>query len=86
MMRMRRIERIEVPAQGSVELEPGALHLMLIGLTGELVPGGAVDLTLSFDDGSQAQVKAPVRKTGYTGPLAARAPPGQTPPVCTGLP
>ena len=62
MMRMRRIEQIEVPAHGSVKLEPGALHVMLIGLNGELVPGGAVDLTLSFDDGSQAQVKAPVRK------------------------
>ncbi|HYN79401.1 MAG TPA: copper chaperone PCu(A)C [Lamprocystis sp. (in: g-proteobacteria)] len=61
MMQMRRIERIEVPAQGSVKLVPGGLHVMLIGLTGELAPGGEVDLTLSFDDGGKVGVKAPVR-------------------------
>jgi hypothetical protein len=60
-MHMRRIERIEVPAGAEVKLAPGGLHVMLIGLTGDLTPGGTVDLTLSFDDGSKAQVKAPVR-------------------------
>ncbi len=62
MMRMRRVERIEVPAEGSVSLQPGGLHLMLIGLKGDLAPGDQVDLTLSFDDGTQVQVLAPVRK------------------------
>jgi copper(I)-binding protein len=62
MMRMRRVERIEVPAGGSVSLEPGGLHLMLIGLKGNLAPGDQVELTLSFDDGTQAQVLAPVRR------------------------
>lgn len=62
MMRMRRVERIEVPAGGSVSLEPGGLHLMLIGLKGNLAPGDQVDLTLSFDDGTETQVLAPVRK------------------------
>jgi copper(I)-binding protein len=62
MMRMRRVERIEVPAGGRVSLQPGGLHLMLIGLKGNLAPGDQVDLTLSFDDGTQAQVLAPVRK------------------------
>jgi|APFre7841882724_1041349.scaffolds.fasta_scaffold105870_1 copper(I)-binding protein len=62
MMRMRRVERIEVPAGASVNLQPGGLHLMLIGLKGDLEPGDQVDLTLSFDDGTQAQVLAPVRK------------------------
>lgn len=61
MMRMRRVERIDIPPGGSVHLEPGGLHIMLIGLKGNLAPGGQVDLTLSFDDGTQAQVLAPVR-------------------------
>ncbi len=61
VMRMRRIERIEVPAGGRVKLAPGGLHVMLIGLTGTLAPGGEVALELSFDDGTQAQVQAPVR-------------------------
>jgi copper(I)-binding protein len=61
MMRMRRVERIEIPAGGSVSLEPGGLHLMLIGLKGDLQPGDQVGLTLDFDDGSKLQVPAPVR-------------------------
>ncbi|WP_295386029.1 copper chaperone PCu(A)C [uncultured Thiodictyon sp.] len=69
VMRMRRIERIEVPAGGSVQLKPGGLHVMLIGLTGDLTPGGQVALGLTFDDGSQLQVQAPVR-TVATAPAA----------------
>jgi len=61
VMRMRKIERIEIPAGGSVQLKPGGLHVMLIGLNGDLAPGGTVALELSFDDGSKAQVQAPVR-------------------------
>jgi periplasmic copper chaperone A len=74
MLKMRKIERIEVPAHGSVTLKPGALHVMLIGLNGPLVPGGEVNLTLSFDDGAQTQVKAPVRviQTTPTPPMPAK--------------
>ena len=69
VMRMRKIERIEVPAGGSVQLKPGGLHVMLIGLNGDLAAGGKVALDLSFDDGSHAQVQAPVR-TIETAPKA----------------
>ncbi|WP_295457683.1 copper chaperone PCu(A)C [uncultured Thiodictyon sp.] len=61
VMRMRRIERIDIPAGGSAQLKPGGLHVMLIGLTGDLTPGGQVALALTFDDGSEIQVQAPVR-------------------------
>lgn len=62
MMRMRRVEGIEVPAAGSVTLEPGGLHVMLIGLRRDLNPGDQVDVTLDLDDGSVVQVEAPVRE------------------------
>lgn len=62
MVRMRRVERIELPAQGSVSLQPGGLHLMLIGLKGDLAPGDQVDLSLTFDDDTEAQVQASVRR------------------------
>lgn len=61
MMRMRRVDRIEVPAGGRVALEPGGLHLMLIGLKRPLAPGDQVALTLIFDDGSRSELAAPVR-------------------------
>ncbi|EGV18212.1 copper chaperone PCu(A)C [Thiocapsa marina] len=62
MMRMRRIEKIEVPAGETVTLKPGGLHVMLIGLKQTLEPSDTVDLTLIFEDGSRIPVQAPVRR------------------------
>ncbi|MBK1718285.1 copper chaperone PCu(A)C [Thiocystis violacea] len=62
MMRMRRVERIDLPAGETVTLKPGGLHVMLIGLKGDLQPGDSVELTLIHDDGEKIQVKAPVRR------------------------
>jgi len=62
MMKMRRIERIELPAGEPVTLKPGGLHVMLIGLAEQLTPGMTVDLTLVFDDDSRQSVTAPVRR------------------------
>lgn len=60
-MSMRQVDRIEIPANGRVKLEPGGLHLMLINLKGELRDGALVDLVLRFDDGTAATVRASVR-------------------------
>jgi copper(I)-binding protein len=62
MMRMRRIEKIDVPAGETVILQPGGLHVMLIGLQQALEPGQTIDLTLVFEDGSRMPVQAPVRR------------------------
>jgi copper(I)-binding protein len=62
MMKMRRIERIELPAGETVTLAPGELHVMLIGLKRGLNPGDQVELTLSLDDGTAVKVQAPVRE------------------------
>ncbi len=64
MMQMRELEKIDLPAGATVELKPGGLHLMLMGLKSQLVPGDQVDITLIYEDGSKATVKAPVRKIG----------------------
>jgi copper(I)-binding protein len=64
MMMMRRIDRIDLPAGKTVALQPGGLHVMLIGLKRLLVPGESVDLTLIFADGSRQLVKGPVRRIG----------------------
>lgn len=62
MMRMRKLEKIDLPAGEVVKLQPGGLHVMLIGLKQKLVPDEKVSLTLTFEDGSSLQVDAPVRK------------------------
>jgi len=62
MMRMRRIDKIDLPAGQEVSLKPGGLHVMLIGLKQPLAPEGSVPITLRYEDGSEVTVKAPVRK------------------------
>lgn len=62
MMRMRQVEKIDVPAGETVSLQPGGLHLMLIGLQQKLVPKESITLTLRFEDGSETTMKVPVHK------------------------
>jgi len=62
MMRMRKIEQIDLPAGEVVTLAPGGLHLMLIGLTKTLAPGDQIELTLGFDNGSQQSLSLPVKR------------------------
>ncbi|MYL24707.1 copper chaperone PCu(A)C [Halomonas alkaliantarctica] len=61
VMQMRQIEQIEVPANGEVNLAPGGLHLMLIGLESPVRKGDEVALTLRFDNGNTLELTAPVR-------------------------
>ena len=82
VMRMRQIDRIDVSAGASTVLEPGGLHVMLLGLTGPLEVGGNVELALTFDDGSGKTITAPVRSVtppmhkGMAGEHAGHGMPG----------
>lgn len=62
MMKMRRVDQIDLPAGETITLAPGGLHVMLIGLKQQLQPGDDVPLTLTLDDGSELSLTAPVRK------------------------
>jgi copper(I)-binding protein len=76
MMQMRRLDRIELPTGAPVALAPGGLHVMLIGLTRDLLPGQSVTLQLRLADGRRHEVVAPVEplpgaSTGSPAPGAA---------------
>ena len=60
IMRMRKIDRLPIPENGSATLQPGGNHLMLIGLRRDLVPGDSLALTLTFANGYVQEVRAPV--------------------------
>jgi periplasmic copper chaperone A len=62
MMKMRQVERIVIAPNTTVRLEPGGLHLMMIGLSTSLADGDVVEMTLEFDDGTRAVIEAQVRK------------------------
>ena len=61
MMRMRHLERLPVPAGGSVALAPNGNHLMLFGLHAPLVAGQRVPLSFVLDDGSRVTTDFVVR-------------------------
>lgn len=64
VMRMRKIEKIALPASQPVKLQPGGLHVMLIGLVKPLEAGEHVALTLTLEDGTDIRVSATVRAMG----------------------
>ena len=61
VMGMQRIDRLEIPAGGKVELKPGSYHVMLIGLTRELQAGETIEITLTFERAGDVKVSAEVR-------------------------
>jgi copper(I)-binding protein len=60
MARMAHVPEIEVPARGTVRLEPGGLHLMLIDIAAPLAPDAKVPLRLEFASGAAVEIEAPV--------------------------
>ncbi len=57
MMKMRSVEAAEItPGEPSV-LQPGGLHVMLMGLTEPLVEGNSLPLTLNFERAGSIEVK-----------------------------
>lgn len=60
MVHMQKMERVEVPAGGSIEFAPGGDHLMMKGLTKELKAGEHVTLRIAFSNGESVTVQAQV--------------------------
>lgn len=48
---MEPVERLEIPARGAVSLEPGGLHLMLMGPVAEAGEGSTVPIEARREDG-----------------------------------
>lgn len=59
--KMRPVPKIDIAAGGQTRLQPGGLHIMLIGLKQPLAEGTNVSITLTFEDGSSKDISAPVR-------------------------
>lgn len=61
MMRMLQRDKLKVPANGSVTLEPGGYHLMIFDLTTPLKPEQQVTMTLHFADSDNVELSVPVQ-------------------------
>jgi len=73
VMRMRQVDAITLPAGKTIELKPGALHLMLMGLKAPLKPGDTLPLTLKFEKAGEVavtlNVQAPSADAGMAMPM-----------------
>ena len=59
--KMRPVDAIEVAPGEATVLEPGGLHVMLMGLKGKLEEGSAIALTLTFENAGEVTLDVPVR-------------------------
>jgi copper(I)-binding protein len=60
MARMRPLPQITIPAGSSVKVEPGGIHLMLVGLKAPLTAGDEIPLTLVFREAGDVEVEIKV--------------------------
>jgi len=67
VMHMSQVDHLEIPAGGTLLLQPGAIHLMLLGLTHGLGQGQSVRVVLHLSDGT-VTLAVPVLAAGAMGP------------------
>ena len=60
VMKMRQVSEITVPGNGSIKLQPGGYHIMLIGLKQDLNEGDKVRVRLYFSNNSMSVIDLPV--------------------------
>ncbi len=76
LMTMRAMPKgVEIKPGATVVFKPEGLHLMLVGLTGPLLPGESVPVTLHFAKAGDVAADFAVMPFGFTGsaPLAKPA-------------
>jgi periplasmic copper chaperone A len=67
-MQMRQIEQLELAPGTVVNLAPGGMHLMLIGLVKPLKVDELVTVNLRFEHAGRIKARLRVRPIGATGP------------------
>lgn len=70
VMKMRPVNRVELPAGKAVKLEPGGLHLMLFDVKQPLTPGAKVPLVLTLQRADSSRVVFTVHAEVRAAPAA----------------
>lgn len=72
IMKMRPVKAIEVSPGSPTSLEPGGLHIMLMGLKAPLKEGQLIPLRLTFARAGTLDIEALVQKPGAMAPAHRR--------------
>jgi hypothetical protein len=62
VVQMKKIEAIDIPANGKAEFRRGGLHIMLFGLAKPVAPGDRIPLELQFEAAGRIAVEAYVER------------------------
>lgn len=62
MAKMIAVHNLKIKGQGSLNFNPGGLHIMLINPKKPLKAGDSISLTLYFTDESSVKISVPVKK------------------------
>jgi periplasmic copper chaperone A len=84
VMRMRKVDVVNVPSGASHVLAPSGDHLMLMELKAPLKEGDLVPLTLTFEKAGAITVEATVEPVGAMGPHGMDHQPGHEMPAGAG--
>ncbi|MBY0331581.1 MAG: copper chaperone PCu(A)C [Acetobacteraceae bacterium] len=68
VMRMRQVPAIDIAPGATVELRPGGLHLMFVGLGQPLRQGETVPVTLRFERAGEVSLGFAIQAAGARGP------------------
>jgi len=68
-MSMRPLDRVEVPAGGTLVFAPGANHAMVFGVDPSVQPNGTLPLTLHFASGKALTADAHAVSAGDAAPV-----------------
>lgn len=61
MMRMVKVDAIDIAAHAELTLQPGGNHIMLINLREPLVAGNELPLTLNFENAGTVDLMVPIK-------------------------
>ena len=61
VMTMRKVDAMDIPANGELKLKPGGYHIMLIGLNRPLVAGETLPIKIKFEKAGEVTVQAKVK-------------------------
>lgn len=65
VMKMHEVDFVPVPAEGMAKLQPGAYHVMFMGLKAPFVEGQTFPLTLTFAKAGETTVEVKIMGVGH---------------------